>query len=74
MAWDAICKPTCFGGLGVQNLKLQAPALRVRWEWLRRTDPDRPWQGLSPLTDDLARVAFDSLVTIRIGDGRKALF
>ena len=38
VAWDTIYRPVCFGGLGVKNLQLQALALRVRWEWLRRTD------------------------------------
>jgi hypothetical protein len=46
VAWDSICKPYEFGGLGVKNLRLQGLALRVRWEWLRRTDLSRPWQGL----------------------------
>jgi hypothetical protein len=38
VAWDAVCKPYEFGGLGVKNLCLQGLALRVRWVWLRRTD------------------------------------
>ena len=27
VAWNTICRPTFFGGLGVKNLKLQALAL-----------------------------------------------
>ena len=30
IAWDAVCKPTYLGGLGVRNLQLQGLALRVR--------------------------------------------
>jgi hypothetical protein len=30
VAWDSVCKPVCFGGLGVKNLKLQGLAFRVR--------------------------------------------
>jgi hypothetical protein len=48
VAWDVVCKPMSLGGLRVKNLKLQGLALRARWQWLRRTDPDRPWQGLPP--------------------------
>ena len=55
VAWDAVCKPTSFEGLGVKNLALQALTLRVRWEWLRRYDPSRPWQGLNMIVDDQAR-------------------
>lgn len=63
-----------FGGLGVKNLAVQALALRVRWEWLRRTDPKRPWQGLHLMVDEQARAVFDSLVKITIGEGSKILF
>jgi hypothetical protein len=41
VAWDNICKPMCYGGLGVKDLRLHGPPLRVQWEWLRRTDPNR---------------------------------
>ena len=74
VAWDTICTPVCFGGLGVKNLELQALALRVRWEWLRRTDPDRPWQKLHMVVDREARQVFDSLVSITVGNGAKTLF
>ncbi|KAE8820264.1 Phosphatidylinositol-4-phosphate 5-kinase 4 [Hordeum vulgare] len=49
-------------------------ALRVRWEWLRRTDPARTWQGLKIIMDDDVREIFDSLVSISVGDGKKILF
>jgi hypothetical protein len=74
VAWDKICKPYEFGGLGVKNLHLQGLALRVRWEWLRRTDLDRPWQGLPRWKDELARGVFDSLVKIKVGKGDRVLF
>jgi hypothetical protein len=74
VAWNQVCKPLEYGGLGVKNLRLQGLALRVRWEWLRRTDPSRPWQGLPTLTDSKARDVFDSLVQIKVGDGLRVLF
>ena len=64
VAWDKICRPKCHGGLGVKNLQLQSLALRVRWEWLKRTEPARPWQGLPMIEDRLAMEVFDSLVHI----------
>ena len=45
-----------------------------RSEWLRRTDPTRPWQGLSIINDRKAEAAFQSLVRIKVGDGRNCLF
>ena len=74
VAWNTICKPLVYGGLGVKNLQLQALALRVRWEWLRRTDQLRPWQGLHMMVDEDARRVFDSLVSITVGKGDKVLF
>lgn len=44
-------------------------ALRVRWEWLGRTDPKRPWQGLALMVDKDARAIFNSLVTIKVEKG-----
>ena len=74
MAWSWICRPTCFGGLGVKDLHIQALALHVRWEWLHRSDQLRPWQGLPPLNDDKARQVSDGLVHICLGDVRLVLF
>jgi hypothetical protein len=74
VAWETICKPKEMGGLGIKCLRLQGLALRVRWHWLRRTDPSRPWQGLPALKDKEAEGVFRSLSTFSIGDGRKTLF
>jgi hypothetical protein len=74
VAWRSICKPKKFGGLGVKDLRLQGLALRVRWHWLRRTDPERPWQGLPGLNDPEAAGLFQSLAQFTVGDGRLILF
>jgi hypothetical protein len=74
VAWDSICKPLEFGGLGVKNLRLQGLALRVRWEWLRRTDLGRPWHGLPRWKDEPAMEVFASLVKIKVGIGDRVLF
>jgi hypothetical protein len=42
VAWENACKPTRYGGLGIKDLRLQVLALRVRWEWLKLTNPLRP--------------------------------
>jgi hypothetical protein len=74
VAWDNICKPTHLGGLGVKDLRLHGLALRVRWEWLQRTDPSRPWQGLKMMHDTEASKVFQSLTKITAGDGSKVWF
>jgi hypothetical protein len=42
VAWENVCKPTRYGGLGIKDLRLQVLALRVRCEWLKLTNPLRP--------------------------------
>ena len=74
VAWENVCKPYEYGGLGVKNLRLQGLALRTRWEWLRRTDVLRPWQGLPMMKDSIAAEFFDSHVRIQVGDGKQTLF
>ena len=74
VAWDRICRPQEFGGLGVKDLRLHSLALWVRWEWLRRSDPERPGQGLPLVKDADARAIFDCLVRIRAGDGQHVMF
>jgi hypothetical protein len=74
VAWRSICQPKEFGGLGIKNIRLQGLALRVRWAWLRRTDPTRPWQGLPSLHDAEATDAFQSMASFILGDGHKIFF
>jgi hypothetical protein len=74
VAWDQVCKPRAYGGLGLKDLRLQGLALRVRWEWLSRTDPNRPWQSLPMATDKKAQEIFDQMVQITVGDGSRVLF
>jgi hypothetical protein len=74
VAWGNVCKPICYGGLGVKDLRLQGLALRVRWEWLHKTNASRPWQGLQLPNDPEVVQVFQSLVTIMIGDGKRVLF
>ena len=74
VAWNMVCKATWLGGLGVRDLRLHGLALRVHWEWLQRTDLERPWQGLPVAVDRDARAVFDSLVKIVVGKGNKVLF
>lgn len=38
VSWTRVCRPKQLGGLGVIDLFKHGIALRLRWEWLRRTD------------------------------------
>jgi hypothetical protein len=40
VAWRIACAPKDFGGLGLLDLRIMGYALRLRWEWLWRTDTE----------------------------------
>jgi len=46
VAWPVVCRPTDLGGLGVLDLRFFGFALRLRWEWLARAEPERCWASL----------------------------
>jgi hypothetical protein len=40
--WEAVCRQTSLGGLGILNMGKFATALRLRWPWLEWTTLERP--------------------------------
>ena len=74
MAWSKVTRPKDLGGLGIFNLKLFGWARRVRWLWLQKSDPGRPW-AVFPLhfTKDVVCL-FNSAVYTEIGNGLNTLF
>jgi hypothetical protein len=62
------------GGLGISDLKTLGFALRVRWPWLKKSEPDRPWASL-PLHVSKEVECFLSLaINTKVGDGSNTLF
>ncbi|GJN13395.1 hypothetical protein PR202_gb00089 [Eleusine coracana subsp. coracana] len=74
VAWDKVCRPTELGGLGIPNLRLQGRALRLRWNWLRRTDHDTTWVDLPEKQDAAVTQFFAASVIAEVGDGQRTLF
>jgi len=42
VAWNKVTRPKELGGLGICHLQHMCWALRLRWLWLKKTEPDRP--------------------------------
>ena len=42
LAWPKVARPQELGGLGIYNLQQLGWALRMRWLWLQKTEPDKP--------------------------------
>jgi hypothetical protein len=46
VASGKVCRPMELGGLGISSLKELGWTLIMRWLWLKKTDPSRPWPSL----------------------------
>jgi hypothetical protein len=46
VAWGRVCTPVELGGLDIFSLKEFGWALRMRWLWLSKVEPDKPWAVL----------------------------
>jgi hypothetical protein len=57
------------GGLGVLDLRFFGFALRLRWEWLARKEPQRCWDNLPLRTEKNVAAMFAVGLSVVVGDG-----
>lgn len=74
LAWSKVTRPKELGGLGIADLKNLNRALRVRWLWLKKTDPTKPWATLPFQTNECVQALFSLAVASEVGDGTSTLF
>ena len=74
VAWVKVCRPIELGGLGIVDLRSFSWALRTRWLWLQKTEPDRPWVDLPIQVPEQVRVFFAAATYSEVGDGATTLF
>lgn len=74
VAWDTVCHPIELGGLGISNLRNLGWALRVRWLWLQKTEPNRPWSAFPIQVPDPVRALFSVMISTNVGNGADTLF
>jgi hypothetical protein len=74
VAWGKVCRPMELGGLGISSLKELGWALRMRWLWLAKTDPNRPWSALPIQVPNKCQAFFSIAMETEIGDGTNTLF
>lgn len=72
--WRQVCTPKRYGGLGVKNIECFGRALRLRWEWFRWGEEDRPWKGSDTPCNSTDKQLFASCTRIQLGDGNTAFF
>lgn len=69
-----VCRPIQFGGLGILDLATLGWALRIRWLWLCKTEPSRPWVGFKVQVPHIVSALFDIAIETIVGDGTSTLF
>jgi len=58
VAWEVVCRPKELGGLAIIDLRRFGLALRLRWDWVRKVDPNRTWIDLPSSSDKATRALF----------------
>ena len=67
-----MCRPTSLGGLGLLGLHIFGFALRLRWEWLARTEPERCWTFLPSKCEKQVSAMNAVSMSVVLGDGCSA--
>jgi len=74
VAWVKVTRPFELGGLGISDLKTLGWDLRMRWLWLQKTEPNRPWAHRPIHVPDQVRAFFAMATISEVGDGAHTLF
>jgi hypothetical protein len=74
VAWGRVCRSLELGGLGIFSLKVLGWALRMRWLWMAKTDPEKPWTLLPMQIPETMKGFFSIVVITEIGNGNSTLF
>jgi len=74
ITWPKVTRPPELGGLGITNLQQLGWALRARWLWLKKTEPDKPWAFLPIQVHQSVKSFFSVAITSEVGNGRNTLF
>jgi hypothetical protein len=69
-----VCRPIELGGLGISSLKELAWSLRMRWLWLAKTDPTRPWTSISIQVPKKVKDFFSMAMQTDLGNGATTFF
>jgi hypothetical protein len=74
IAWPKVCRAKELGGLGIFDLKSLSCSLRVRWPWLKKTEPNKPWANLPLQVSKEVEGLFKMAVFTEVGNGADTLF
>ena len=74
LAWSKVTRPPELGGLGISQLQQLGWALRMRWLWLQKTEPNKPWAIFPIKLHHSVKSFFSVAIVSKVGNGRNTLF
>ena len=74
IAWPKVCRAKELGGLGISDLKSLGSALRVRWPWLKKFEPNKSWASLPLQVSKDVECLLSLAIITEIGDGANTFF
>ena len=74
VAWPKVCLPKELGGLAISNIQNVCWVLRMRWLWLQKSDPGRPWGMFQLQIHKNVKAFFSMVVVAEDGNGARTLF
>jgi hypothetical protein len=74
LAWPKVAQPKEMGGLGLFDIRSLGWALRAKWPWLQRTEPEKPWAQFQTSVCKEVQSLIDMVVATEVGDGNNTFF
>jgi hypothetical protein len=74
VSWNIVHRPKNLGGLGVLDLSKFNRALRLRWQWQQRTEPEKPRSHLKLDINEIDAALFRACTTTVIVNGTSTSF
>jgi len=74
IAWSKVTRPCYLGGLGISHFQFLGWALRLRWLWLQKTEPEKAWSSFQVKAPHQVQAFFAVAVVTLVGNGKNSLF
>ena len=74
LAWPKVTRLVFLGGLGISDLQKLGWALKLRWLWLQKTEPEKAWSFFPIQAQHQVQSFFAMAVKTVIGNGKTLVF
>jgi len=74
IAWPKVTRPPDLRGLGISDLQKLGWTLRLRWLWLQKTEPGKPWAFFPIHSSPQVKAFFAAAIISEVGNGKNTCF